>query len=81
MEHIDPEHLVFAYPNGNTTAYSRGLLEDLGYSVAVLFDHAMARRRHMELSRLRTNADSDLSRFRAIVSGAHPAFHRIRSRI
>jgi peptidoglycan/xylan/chitin deacetylase (PgdA/CDA1 family) len=80
-DHVDPEHLLFAYPNGNATAFARGVLDDLGYSVAALFDHAMSRRRFMELSRLRTNADSDLARFRAIVSGAHPAVHRFRSRV
>lgn len=77
-DHVAPQHLLFAYPNGNATPHTRKLLQDLGYSVAALFDHSMARRRDMELSRLRTNADHDVARFRAIVSGAHPALHRLR---
>lgn len=68
--------LLFAYPNGNTSAAADSVLEELGYRVAVLFDHRIARSAEgARLSRLRTNADGDTARFRAVVSGVHPLVH------
>lgn len=78
-DRVAPEHLLFAYPNGNRTDHARQLVADLGYSAALLFDHAVARSRDLEISRLRTNADDRLDRFRSIVAGAHPLVHRYRS--
>lgn len=70
---------VFAYPNGNPAPAADAVLEGLGYELSALFDHRMSTRPHdQRLSRLRTNADADLARFRAIVSGVHPTIHRLR---
>lgn len=70
---------IFAYPNGNPAAAADAALEELGYELWALFDHRMSTRPDdRRLSRLRTNADADLARFRAIVSGVHPTVHRLR---
>lgn len=64
---------AFAYPNGNWTAIAETILSDLGYDIAVLFDHRLAPRRPpaLRVSRLRVSVDAPLHRFRGIVSGAH----------
>ena len=68
----------FAYPNGDWTAESENELRRLGYDVALLFDHRLARRDQnpLRLSRLRIDADAPASRARSILSGGHSAaFH------
>lgn len=79
-EHLAPERLLFAYPNGNRTDHARDVVRSLGYELALLFDHATVAERGFELSRLRTNADGKSARFRSIVSGMHPFVHRARGR-
>lgn len=79
MDVVRPERLLFAYPNGNSSADARAVLDRLGYDVALLFDHKNVSGREREMSRLRTNADGDLARFRSIVSGIHPLVHQLRS--
>jgi peptidoglycan/xylan/chitin deacetylase (PgdA/CDA1 family) len=75
-DRVDPEHLVFAYPNGNVADESAALLARLGYSVDALFDHRMCPKPvDGRLSRLRVNADANEARFRSIVSGLHPLIH------
>jgi peptidoglycan/xylan/chitin deacetylase (PgdA/CDA1 family) len=72
-------HEVFAYPNGDWTPVAEGMLEELGYEVAVLFDHKLASLpgHPLRLSRLRLDASAPAERFRAIISGAHPwAMHQ-----
>jgi peptidoglycan/xylan/chitin deacetylase (PgdA/CDA1 family) len=69
---------VFAWPNGNRTERSLGVLRALGYRLVLACDHRVCARRPdpMEVSRLRVDADADPTRFEAIVSGAHSAaFH------
>jgi peptidoglycan/xylan/chitin deacetylase (PgdA/CDA1 family) len=78
-DHVGPQHLLFAYPNGNPDPVSASVLSDLGYELTALFDHRFARRSGgRTVSRLRTNADADLARFCAIASGIHPVVHRLR---
>jgi peptidoglycan/xylan/chitin deacetylase (PgdA/CDA1 family) len=78
-DRVAPEQLVFAYPNGNRSPVSDEILERLGYRASLLFDHRLASMNGSRtLSRLRTNADGDLARFRSIVSGVHPTIHRLR---
>jgi peptidoglycan/xylan/chitin deacetylase (PgdA/CDA1 family) len=79
VDRVAPEHLVFAYPNGNGAPCADAVLDRLGYRVSALFDHRLAAMiASGRLSRLRTNADADLARFRSIVSGVHPTIHRLR---
>jgi peptidoglycan/xylan/chitin deacetylase (PgdA/CDA1 family) len=66
---------TFAYPNGDHTDVAEAVLEDLGYDVALLFDHRRAdlARGGLRLSRLRLDAGASVPRARAILSGAHSA--------
>jgi peptidoglycan/xylan/chitin deacetylase (PgdA/CDA1 family) len=78
---FDPDHLLFAYPNGNRTALSERVLRELGYRGAVLFDHRLSNLSEpLRISRLRSNADGNLARFRATLSGVHPALHALRAK-
>jgi peptidoglycan/xylan/chitin deacetylase (PgdA/CDA1 family) len=64
----------FAYPNGNWSQMSEATLIRLGYRTALGFDHRMVGSRAsnpLRLSRLRTDADAELDRFRTIVGGVH----------
>jgi peptidoglycan/xylan/chitin deacetylase (PgdA/CDA1 family) len=79
MDRVRPRNLIFAYPNGTRTDIARDTTSSLGYSLAMLFDHAVVSAPGFEMSRLRTNADGQLERFRSIVSGLHPAVHRLRA--
>jgi peptidoglycan/xylan/chitin deacetylase (PgdA/CDA1 family) len=71
----------FAYPNGNATAFAADMLGRMGFSIATLFDHRLARvdRDPLHLSRLRVNSDQPLPRFRAILGGIHPAIQSMRT--
>lgn len=81
VDRVAPEQLVFAYPNGNRALSADAVLDRLGYRVSALFDHRLTSMcASGRLSRLRTNADDDLARFRSIVSGVHPTIHRLRGR-
>lgn len=72
-----PVPVSFAYPNGDWTPDAERALQQLGYAVGLLFDHAVARPEGhpLRLSRLRIDADAPLPRFKAIVSGAHSAVY------
>ena len=70
------EATLFAYPNGNFTHSVDSRLRQLGYSAALLFDHRLHDRGDpLRMSRIRVNADDELSEFRAKVSGLHPWIH------
>jgi peptidoglycan/xylan/chitin deacetylase (PgdA/CDA1 family) len=66
---------LFAYPNGNFSKPVDDELRRLDYSAGLLFDHRLARLsgNPLAMSRLRIDSQVDLARFKAIVSGAHPA--------
>lgn len=71
--------VLFAYPNGNWSQAAEDVLTRLGYRAAVLFDHRLTSPvDSLRLSRLRTGADADIDRFRAIVSGVHPFLYQFR---
>jgi len=78
IERLAPDHLLFAYPNGNWTRDTEAVLREFGYHAATLFNHRLS---HLvdpfKMSRLRTNADADLARFQATVSGTHPLLSRL----
>lgn len=72
------EPKLFAYPNGNHTAFSEQVLAELGYDAAVLFDHRLSSCpvSPYRVSRLRIDSDIDDRRARSILSGSHSsAFH------
>lgn len=71
----------FAYPDGDHDPVSSGILAELGYQVAFLFDHrlsAVRPRDALAVSRLRVNSTTTLDRFQTIASGLHPSLHRAR---
>jgi peptidoglycan/xylan/chitin deacetylase (PgdA/CDA1 family) len=74
---------LFAYPNGNGTPQTRGLLTRLGYRHALLFDMRLAPRTpgRFELSRLRVDAADPADRFRATLAGSLPALARAAGRV
>jgi len=68
----------FAYPDGDFDPRVREAVASAAYEVAFLFDHRLERLPvpdPLRISRLRTNAASDMDRFRIILSGLHPAIH------
>jgi peptidoglycan/xylan/chitin deacetylase (PgdA/CDA1 family) len=73
---------LFAYPNGNWARPTQQTLAELGYQLAVLFDHRLANPRWqapLRLSRLMTNPELTVARYRAILGGVHPLVNRIRT--
>jgi peptidoglycan/xylan/chitin deacetylase (PgdA/CDA1 family) len=72
---------AFAYPNGDWDSRAERVLKQLGYEAAFLFDHRTNPRRiadPLRISRLRVDSATTMDRFRMIVSGLHPALHRLR---
>jgi len=72
---------AFAYPNGDCDARTRQAVEDCGYEVAFLFDHRLSPAiptDRLRVSRLRVDSTTSLDRLTTIVSGLHPAMHRLR---
>ena len=72
---------AFAYPNGDTDARVMRIVAEHGYDAAFLFDHRLndwPLRDRMSISRLRVNASDTIDRFRAVLSGLHPAFLALR---
>ncbi len=72
---------LFAYPNGNHSNASQRVLEDLGYDMAVLFDHRLAAHAQnpLRLSRIRTSDTATPARYAALTSGVHSTVHRVRN--
>lgn len=71
----------FAYPNGNHDQRAEQVLRTLGYRTGFLFDHrhtALAPAEQLRISRLRVNSHTGRDRFDTILSGLHPAVHRLR---
>jgi peptidoglycan/xylan/chitin deacetylase (PgdA/CDA1 family) len=77
------EPAAFAYPNGDWDPRAERILTELGYRAAFLFDHALTRpgRDPLRLSRVRTDSTVSQQRLELIVSGLHPALHRLRERV
>ncbi|WP_380281793.1 polysaccharide deacetylase family protein [Kitasatospora purpeofusca] len=72
---------AFAYPNGNLDPRAEAELRRLGYRVGYLFDHRHDRLlppHPLRISRLRVNSTTGRDRFDTILSGLHPAVHRLR---
>jgi peptidoglycan/xylan/chitin deacetylase (PgdA/CDA1 family) len=73
----------FAYPNGNWSADVRDLVRKAGYRVAFAFDHRSSQippPDPLTISRVRVNSTTSLDRLALILSGIHPALHRLLGR-
>jgi len=74
---------AFAYPNGDVDDRVVEVLRRCGHHLAFTFDHRLATwppADPLRVSRVRVDASTSLHRFRAIVSGLHPALHHLRGR-
>ena len=72
---------AFAYPNGDCDARTREAVDACGYEIAFLFDHRLSPAvptDRLRVSRLRVDSTTSLDRLSTIVSGLHPAMHRLR---
>ncbi len=72
---------AFAYPHGTAAPPAQDQLRRLGYQAAFLFDHRLAdgRPSHpLRISRLRIDSAVSVSRLDTVLSGLHPALHRLR---
>jgi peptidoglycan/xylan/chitin deacetylase (PgdA/CDA1 family) len=72
---------AFAYPNGDWDQAGEAVLKELGYEAAFLFDHRIQTvpvRESLRISRLRVDDSTSMDRLRIILSGLHPAIHRLR---
>jgi peptidoglycan/xylan/chitin deacetylase (PgdA/CDA1 family) len=71
---------VFAYPNGNFDKETEQALKKEGIRYAFLFDHKLNNLpvNPMRISRIRVNADHDLSEFKLRVSGLHRMLARVK---
>jgi peptidoglycan/xylan/chitin deacetylase (PgdA/CDA1 family) len=74
---------VFAWPNGDSAPAARDELARLGYRLIADCDHRLVARTPSptHVSRLRLDADADLARTRAIVSGAHSLVFHLQRRL
>jgi peptidoglycan/xylan/chitin deacetylase (PgdA/CDA1 family) len=74
---------LFAYPNRNFSKPVDDELRRLNYGVGLLFDHRIAKLggNPLAMSRLRIDSQAPLPRFRAIVSGGHPALFATHRRV
>lgn len=75
------EPTAFAYPDGDHDPRVIRAVGDAGYRVAFRFDHrldTLIPQVPLGISRLRMDAHATFDRFRIIVSGLHPAIHRLR---
>ena len=74
---------TLAYPNGDLDPRVRRAVAELGFEAAFLFDHRLSAKPPadpLRISRLRVNADTPMDRYKIILSGLHPALHRLRGR-
>ena len=82
LEAFQPGHPhSFAYPNGDHSDHAESVLVDLGYELALLFDHGLVdpSASPLRTSRLRLDAGAPLGRTRAVLSGGHSALFGLRS--
>lgn len=72
---------AFAYPDGDRDPRVRAVVQEAGYEAAFLFDHRLSDvppSDRLAISRVRVNPRSGLDRFEILLSGLHPAVHRLR---
>lgn len=73
---------VFAWPNGDPADVAATALRSLGYRLLVECDHRLTGRGcdPLAVSRLKLDTSADLTRTRAILSGAHSAVFHLQQR-
>ncbi len=83
VNHVEQWCPIFAYPNGNWSPVIEPRLMDLGYQLAVLHDHRMSSLANgpLRVSRLHTESEDDLSRFRSVVAGTQPTLQSLTTRL
>jgi glycosyltransferase involved in cell wall biosynthesis/peptidoglycan/xylan/chitin deacetylase (PgdA/CDA1 family) len=75
---------VFAFPNGDWDYRAEPILEELGYRAGFLFDHALVKlpaSHRFRISRVRVDSRTSMERLGLVLSGLHPAIHRVRTRM
>jgi glycosyltransferase involved in cell wall biosynthesis/peptidoglycan/xylan/chitin deacetylase (PgdA/CDA1 family) len=75
---------VFAFPNGDWDYRAEPILEELGYRAGFLFDHALVKppaSHRFRISRVRVDSTVSTERLGLVLSGLHPAIHRVRTRM
>ncbi|MDT0686563.1 polysaccharide deacetylase family protein [Autumnicola psychrophila] len=73
-----PGFYVFAYPNGNADEQTTKILKNFRMELVFLFDHKINKKNMdpLNISRIRVDSDTEMTEFKAKVSGAHPfLFH------
>ena len=66
------DYQYFAYPNGNWDLRSEMVLKEYNINLAFLFDHKLSDLKNpLRISRIRVDADLDLSEFMSKISGLH----------
>lgn len=83
VDNVSPGTAMFAYPNGNWSPVIEPRLRELDYQLAVLHDHRLSSRDDpaLRVSRLHTDANDDLARFRSVASGTQPTLRSVASRM
>jgi peptidoglycan/xylan/chitin deacetylase (PgdA/CDA1 family) len=74
---------AFAYPDGEYDRRAATILSRFGYEISFLFDHrlsAVPPPVPLAISRLRIDSTSSVDRLRMVLSGLHPALHRLRGK-
>jgi peptidoglycan/xylan/chitin deacetylase (PgdA/CDA1 family) len=71
---------VFAYPNGNADEKTTEILKSFGMELVFLFDHKINEKKldPLNISRIRVDSDTEMTEFKAKVSGAHPFIFNLR---
>ena len=80
-EALGREPRSFAYPDGDRDEGVRSVLASCGYEAAFLFDHRLSPvppPDPLGISRVRVSSGASLDRLRIVLSGLHPAVHRLR---
>jgi poly-beta-1,6-N-acetyl-D-glucosamine N-deacetylase len=69
-----PGFNIFAYPNGNADEQTTKLLASFKMKLVFLFDHKINGKilDPLHISRIRVDSDTEMTEFKAKVSGAHP---------
>lgn len=72
---------VFAYPNGNVSEITTKVLQNYGMELVFLFDHKINQENPdpLNISRIRVDSDTEMTEFKAKVSGVHPFLFNLRN--
>ncbi|MDT0689821.1 polysaccharide deacetylase family protein [Salegentibacter sp. F188] len=71
---------VFAYPNGNADEQTTEVLKKFNMELVFLFDHKINKKNMdpLNISRIMVDSDTEMTEFKAKVSGAHPFLFHLR---